>query len=72
MTPSGYFLDKAEQCRRLAENLGTRDAAAVAVLNALGAEFEAQAIESAKHETDAIVESGRHGAAPGRRPDDER
>jgi hypothetical protein len=65
MTSSGYFLDKAEQCRRLADALGVRDDAAVAALRALAAEFEAKAIETAKRETDAIVQSGRHRAASG-------
>jgi hypothetical protein len=56
MESSTYFLNKSEQCRRLAAAIVTaRDNPAVAPILALSAEFEARAIASAMRETDALM-----------------
>jgi hypothetical protein len=57
---SGYFLDKAEECRRLART-GRDDLVRQALLDR-AAEFEARAIEAAIRESNAfyIANGGRH------------
>ena len=44
MESSSFYLDKAEQCRRLAATIVMRDDPAVAALLALSAEFAALAV----------------------------
>jgi hypothetical protein len=55
MESSAYFLDKAEQCRRLARTIYRRDDPAIKVLLDLAAEFDAKAIEAAIRESNAFV-----------------
>jgi hypothetical protein len=50
MDRSTYFLNKAEQCRRLAATVTARDDPAIQRLLALAAGYETLAIESAARE----------------------
>jgi hypothetical protein len=62
MESSAYFLDKAEQCRRLARTIYRRNDPAIKVLPDLAAEFDAKAIEAAIRESNAFYSAngGRH------------
>jgi hypothetical protein len=55
MQSSTYFLNKAERCRRLAAAITARNDSAIATLLALAAEFEAQAIDAAIREGEAMA-----------------
>ena len=61
---SGYFLDKAEQCRRLVRTIFRRDDPVIKALLDLVAEFEAKAIDAAIRESNAF-----YSANGGRRRD---
>ena len=50
MESSGYFLGKAEQCRRLAKEILAKDNPAIATLLAMAAEFEVKAVAAATRE----------------------
>ena len=56
---SAYFLGKAAQCRRLAQEILVKNDPAIATLLALAAEFEGKAIVAATDKGDAFHANGR-------------
>jgi hypothetical protein len=56
---SAYFLGKAAQCRRLAQEILAKDDPAIATLLAMAAEFEGKAIVAATDESNAFQDNGR-------------
>jgi hypothetical protein len=56
---SAYFLGKAAQCRRLAQEILAKNDPATATLLAMAAEFEGKAIVAATDESNAFQDNGR-------------
>ena len=59
MESSGYFLGKAEQCRRLAKEILAKNDPAIETLLAMACEFEGKAIAAATRESNEFHHNGR-------------